>query len=182
MTRTLALVVGTLSLVAGLAACGDTESDVANETTSTQPIEISYHPCDELPPDVMAGFGLDLSKAYREERMGPVSFNCIIAHRAPRYGAGFYAMGQTFDDVVADERLVEKERLTVAGHTTSLADFTSGFSCMATIDIAPEVLQVSVDYTERESLSGEWLSTVDQACAEAKKIVNALGPYLPERL
>nr|WP_240945505.1 DUF3558 family protein [Rhodococcus sp. HNM0569] len=167
-------------LVAGLTGCGDSESDASESTTTAEPIQISYHPCDQLPMSVMEDLGL--RNMSRDERTNPVSLDCVFVHRNPRFGAGVHAMGQSFEDVVGDPRLVEKERMTVSGRTVSVSDFTAGVSCMASIDIEPGVLQIGVDYNEGSSRPQDELNNVDEACAEAKKIVNAVGPYLPDRL
>nr|WP_240945508.1 DUF3558 family protein [Rhodococcus sp. HNM0569] len=169
-------------MVSGVAACGGSESGASESTTTVAPIQVSYHPCDQLPPDVMSRLGFDMAAAYRQERTDPVSLECTFAHSNPRYGASVVAMGQEFDEVVGDQRLVEKERTSIAGRDVSVADFTGGVSCRASIDIPPGTLQVSVDYRENSPRPEDELNNVDEACAEAMNIVNALGPYLPERL
>nr|WP_240945506.1 DUF3558 family protein [Rhodococcus sp. HNM0569] len=169
-------------MAAGLTACGDSASDTSEPTTSAQEVQISYHPCDQLPAEAMGALGLDLSTADRYERTNPVSLECTLAHRDPSYGVGIYALAQSYDAAIADSRLREKESFTVAGRDVSIAEFTDGELCMANIDIPPGVLQVSVDYKAQSTRPNEDLTTVDQACAEAKNIVNALGPHLPQRL
>ena len=168
--------------VTALTACGtDTDSPTAT-TTSAAPIPITYHPCDDLSFDALEEVGFSVRSPDRTDRQNPVSHECTFGHRNPGYGATFAAMGKTFDDVVADERLDEHTRIQINGRDVSIADFTVGSNCLATMDIEPGVLQLSVTYSPTANRPDESVTTIEQACSEAERILTALAPHLPDRL
>ncbi|QNG17898.1 DUF3558 domain-containing protein [Rhodococcus triatomae] len=149
--------------------------------TSAAPIPITYHPCDDLSFDALAQVGFDLEHD-RTDRPNPISHECTFAHIHPGYGATFAAMGKTFDDVVADERLEEKKRIQINGRDVSIADFTVGSNCFASMDIEPGVFQFSVTYSPTANRPDESVTTIEQACGEAERVLTALAPHLPDRL
>ncbi|QNG19929.1 DUF3558 domain-containing protein [Rhodococcus triatomae] len=168
--------------VTALTSCGtDTDSPTAT-TTSAAPIPITYHPCDDLSFDALEEVGFSVRSPYRTDRQNPISHECTFAHRDPGYGASFSAMGRTFDDVVADQRLEEHTRIQINGRDVSIADFTGGSNCLATMDIEPGVLQFSVTYSPTSDRPDEDITTIEQACSEAERILTALAPHLPDRL
>ncbi|QNG19847.1 DUF3558 domain-containing protein [Rhodococcus triatomae] len=182
-SRTLAAV-GRLGLLAAvsLTACGtDTDSPTAT-TTSAAPIPITYHPCDDLPFDALEEVGFSVANHHRTERQNPISNECSVAHWNPGYGATFAARGMTFESVLADERLVEYNRTTINGRDVSIAEFTGGSNCFATMDIEPGIFQLSVTYSPTSDRPDEDVTTPEQACSEAERILTALAPHLPDRL
>ncbi|QNG19874.1 DUF3558 domain-containing protein [Rhodococcus triatomae] len=180
--RTLA-VFGALGLltVTTLTACGSDTDSPTTTTTSAAPIPITYHPCDDLSFDALAQVGFDLEHD-RTDRQNPISHECTFAHIDPGYGATFAAMGRAFEDVVADERLEEKKRIQINGRDVSIADFTVGSNCFATMDIEPGVFQFSVTYSPTSGYPDRYVATIEQACSEAERILTALAPHLPDRL
>ncbi|QNG19873.1 DUF3558 domain-containing protein [Rhodococcus triatomae] len=181
-SRSLAAV-GALGLltVTALTACGTDTDSPTTTTTSAAPIPITYHPCDDLSFDALAQVGFDLEHD-RTDRQNPISHGCTFAHIDPGYGATFSARGMTFDSVLADERLVEYNRTTINGRDVSIAEFTGGSNCFATMDIEPGVFQFSVTYSPTSGYPDRYVTTIEQACSEAERILTALAPHLPDRL
>ncbi|WP_222844256.1 hypothetical protein [Aldersonia kunmingensis] len=93
-------------------------------------------------------------------------------------------MGKPYDAVIADDRLVEREHLTVAGRDVSISDASEATNmCFVSVDIDPGTLQIRVPFIPPElgPLKDD-LTNMDQACGEAEKILDIITPVLPDRL
>ncbi len=89
-----------------------------------------------------------------------------------------------YGDVLAHGKLVEREHLAVAGRDVSVANSAAATPmCVVTIDVEPGALQINVPYLPQ--LAGthpDEVTTIDQACTEARKILDIITPVLPDRL
>jgi hypothetical protein len=175
-----AAIAAVLSAAAALTGCSEeTESTPAAPKTTTQ-VAVSVHPCDEFTDVMLAG---GYRSPDREDRTTPrTELGCGFAHRNPGYSPGIYTVGRPYTEMVDDDRLVEREHLTIAGHDVSIGDASAITNlCIISIDISPGALQIRVDYVPPDvGPMPDDLTTMDQACAEARKVLDIITPVLPD--
>ncbi|NLG56383.1 MAG: DUF3558 family protein [Rhodococcus sp.] len=181
------LCIGTAALfvIASAAACTGSSGGPAPAPTTTQPIAITFHPCDDLPKDVIEGLGYSPRVWTRTDREHPVvSHECSTANNnreSPGYSTVFAATGFSFQGVLDDSRLTEYKRANVGGRDVYFADH-DGLECLVTVDADPAVFQFSVTYASTTTRPDRNFTTIEQACTEAERILDAILPYVPEQL
>lgn len=166
-----------------LTGCGGDDTPVGSATpTTTTVVSVSVHPC-EVFTNAMAAAGY--RKMGPEDRAQPhPELGCGYAHRNPGYSPGIYSVGRPYSELVNDGRLVERENFTIAGHDASVGDASEVTDlCIISVDIPPGTLQIRVGYIPPHiTPQPDDLTTMDQACAEAHKILDIITPVLPEHL
>jgi hypothetical protein len=181
--KRIASVVSILAGIAALAAgCSGETDTAASPATTVTTVAVSLDPCEPFATALAAG-GYDTPRR-RPDRTTPYpELSCGFAHDNPGYSAGIYVMGKPYEDVVADDRLVEREPRTVAGHDVSIGDASAvSDMCIISIDIPPGTLQIRVGYVPPPITQPDALTTIDQACAEAEKVLVIITPVLPDQL
>ncbi|NLG55406.1 MAG: DUF3558 family protein [Rhodococcus sp.] len=184
MTRTRFTAAAMAAVAASvIAGCGDGTSAPAATTTPSEPIAISYHPCHDLPRDVIDELGFSPRNWTPNERTAPfVSNECSTVHIGPDYGAGFAASGETFQKVLDNKNLEEFKRTTIDGRDVYFANH-QGISCYGTVDIEPGVFQFTVMMSRlADKDDPNEITSIEQACAEAERILTAVLPYVPDQL
>ncbi|NLG56382.1 MAG: DUF3558 family protein [Rhodococcus sp.] len=179
-----AIVSAAAACAAALTACGGTGGPAPGPTT-TEAVAITFHPCDDLPIDVIEGLGFIPGGWTRTDREHPwVSHECATANNnreSPGYSTVFSARGMSFQSVLDDSRLTEYKRTTVDGRDVYFADH-SGLECLVTVDVDPAVFQFTVNYAKNTTQPDRNFTTIEQACTEAERILDVILPYVPEQL
>lgn len=177
------MLAATLAAAATLAGCGGEDNTAASATPTTKTtVPVTVHPCDIF-TDTMATAGYR-KMGTNDDTQPWLELGCSYIHRDPRYSPGIYSVGRPYPEIVADPNLVEREALTVAGHDASVGDASAVTNmCIISIDIEPGTLQISVGYIPPEvGPLPDDLTTMDQACTEARKILDVITPVLPDHL
>jgi hypothetical protein len=179
-SRRLAAITALITTAAALTGCGgETESTPAALKTTTQ-VAVSMHPCDVFTDAMLAG---GYRSPKRDNRTTPhAELVCDYAHRNPGYSAGIHTVGRPYAEMVGNTKLVEREHLTIDGHDVSIGDASAITDmCIISIDIPPGTLEITVGYVPPDVGSApDNVTTIDQACDEARKVLDIITPVLPD--
>jgi Protein of unknown function (DUF3558) len=175
-----AAIAALLAATAALTGCGgDTDTAPPAPKTTTK-VAVSMHPCDVFTDAMLAG-GYRSPKRY--DRTAPhTELLCDYPHRNPGYAAGIHTVGRPFAEMVGNTKLVEREHLAIDGHDVSIGDASAiTDKCIISIDIPPGTLEITVGYVPQDVGSAhDSLTTLDQACTEARKVLDIITPVLPD--
>ncbi|MFC9357310.1 DUF3558 domain-containing protein [Rhodococcus sp. NPDC057014] len=139
--------------------------------------EITFHPCDGLPPDAIRAIGLDVRPPERDDTDVPRALGCGYLSNNPNYGITIAARAETFSSVESSDRFNVLRETDIGGRDALVSDFRGGSACTVSVAIDPGILEFMIGYSELEDFT-----TVDAACDQATKVATALAPYFPDHL
>ncbi|MCX5042280.1 DUF3558 domain-containing protein [Aldersonia sp. NBC_00410] len=174
------IAIGALAVVAS--GCSDDGDTATASITTATTVPVSVDPCEQF---TAAMAGSEYTSPERHDGTSPTpELVCYFVHHDPNHSPSIHVVGKPYDAVVADKRLVEREHRTVAGRDVSIGDASEATNlCIISIDIPPGTLQIRVGYTPPAMgpLPGD-ITTIDQACAEAERVLDIITPVLPDHL
>ena len=169
--------VGSVFILAAVFALSACNQAVEGQPGQQPKPDITFHPCDELPPDAIHAVGLDVRPPERDDTDVPRALGCGYLSNNPNYGITIAARAETFDDIESSDRFNVLRETEIGGRDALVSDFRGGSACTVSVAIEPGILKFMIGYSELEDFT-----TVDAACDQATKVATALAPYFPDHL
>nr|WP_043826742.1 DUF3558 domain-containing protein [Rhodococcus opacus] len=163
-----------LAAVLTLSACNQSVEGQAGQQPKP---EITFHPCDGLPPDAIRAVGLDVRPPERDDTDVPSARGCGYLSNNPNYGITIAARAETFEDIESSDRFNVLRETQIGGRSALVSDFRGGSACTVSVAIEPGILEFMIGYSELEEFT-----TVEAACDQATKVATSLAPYFPDHL